>query len=110
LISQSPMTVVPGVVVPAPVSVPAEEGVQRSHIHVRVPKEACDVPIISGLVSGYGLVVNVRGGLLSPSREGDGWFDLEVQGTPTQIQNGLAYLRQQGLQVWQEEAQGDWSI
>jgi len=33
-----------------------------------------------------------------------------VQGTPTQIQNGLAYLRQQGLQVWQEEAQGDWSI
>jgi hypothetical protein len=110
LISQSPLTVVPGVVVPAPVSVPAEEGVQRSHIHVRVPKEACDVPIISGLVSGYGLVVNVRGGLLSPSREGDGWFDLEVQGTPTQIQNGLAYLRQQGLQVWQEEAQGDWSI
>ncbi|WP_448379633.1 NIL domain-containing protein [Gloeomargarita sp.] len=110
LVAQSPMTPVPGVVAPTPVSAPTEGGMQRSHIHVRIPKETCDVPIISGLVSRHGLVVNLRGGLLSPDRAGDGWFDLEVQGTPTQIAQGLAYLRQQGLQVWEAASPPDWSV
>ncbi len=110
LVSQSAMTAVTGVVTPTPVRTATDTGVQRSHIHVRVPKAACDVPILFGLVSVHGLVVNLRGGLLSPSREDDGWFDLDVQGTPTQIQSGLDYLRQRGLQVWQQEAKADWSV
>ncbi|MEN9233508.1 MAG: NIL domain-containing protein [Gloeomargarita sp. DG02_1_bins_92] len=110
LVSLSEMTAVTDVAPPAPVAMPADTGVQRSHIHVRIPKAACDVPILSGLVSGHGLVVNLRGGLLSPSHEDDGWFDLDVQGTPAQIQSGLDYLRQRGLQVWQQEPKADWSL
>ncbi|MEN9216851.1 MAG: NIL domain-containing protein [Gloeomargarita sp. HHBFW_bins_162] len=110
LVSLSEMTPVTGVVVPAPVQTPMTTEVQRSHIHVRIPKAACDVPILSGLVSGHGLVVNLRAGLLSPSREDDGWFDLDVQGTPAQIAQGLDYLRQRGLQVWQQEPRADWSV
>jgi|YNPBryBLVA2012_1023415.scaffolds.fasta_scaffold07476_2 hypothetical protein len=110
LVSQSAMTEVTGVPTPAPVTPATNGGVQRSHIHVRIPKAACDVPILSGLVSGHGLVVNLRGGLLSPSHEDDGWFDLDVQGTAAQIQSGLDYLRQRGLQVWQQEQRADWSV
>lgn len=110
LVSLSTMTAAVGVVSPTPVQAATDAGVQRSHIHVRIPKAACDVPILFGLVSAHGLVVNLRGGLLSPSHEDDGWFDLDVQGTPAQIQSGLDYLRQQGLQVWQQEAKADWSV
>ncbi|MCS7291585.1 MAG: NIL domain-containing protein [Gloeomargarita sp. SKYBB_i_bin120] len=110
LINLSPIADAPEMTVPTPVMPPATTAVQRTHIHVRIPKAACDVPILSGLVSGYGLVVNLRGGLLSPSREDDGWFDLEVQGTAEQIAQGLDYLRQRGIQVWQADNQVDWSV
>jgi len=110
LVSLSAIREVTGVVTPVPVKTVPDGKVQRSHIHVRIPKAACDVPILSGLVSGHGLVVNLRGGLLSPNHEGDGWFDLEVQGTPAQIESGLDYLRQRGLQVWQQAQPADWSV
>ncbi|APB33119.1 hypothetical protein GlitD10_0805 [Gloeomargarita lithophora Alchichica-D10] len=110
LVSQSTLGEVAGVSAPAPVTTPADTGLQCSHIHVRIPKAACDVPILSGLVSEHGLMVNLRGGLLSPSHEDDGWFDLDVQGTPAQIQSGLDYLRQRGLQVWHQERKADWSV
>ncbi|MEN9207284.1 MAG: NIL domain-containing protein [Gloeomargarita sp. GMQP_bins_120] len=110
LIHRSPMTEAPAGSVPTSVMPPATTALQRTHIHVRIPKAACDVPILSGLVSGYGLVVNLRAGLLSPTHEDDGWFDLEVQGTAEQIAQGLDYLRQRGIQVWQGNHQEDWSV
>jgi hypothetical protein len=37
-----------------------------------------------------------------------GWFDLDLQGTETQIQNGLNYLQELKLQVWDENSISDW--
>ena len=39
---------------------------------------------------------------------GDGWFDLDVQGTDRQIENGLNYLQELKLQVWDENSISDW--
>ena len=37
-----------------------------------------------------------------------GWFDLDLQVTETQIQNGLNYLQELKLQVWDENSISDW--
>lgn len=64
------------------------------HKHYRVQ------PVISGLVSRYGLTTNITNALLSADAEDDGWFDLELWGRRTQILLGLRYLEQLGLQTW----------
>ncbi|MBF2097064.1 MAG: NIL domain-containing protein [Gloeomargaritaceae cyanobacterium C42_A2020_066] len=84
---------------------------RQTRVRVRIPKNACEEPIISGLVSRYGLLVNIKGALLSPGHQEDGWFDLELQGAASQLQAGLAYLKEKGLDVWAEPQGGeDWSV
>jgi hypothetical protein len=39
---------------------------------------------------------------------GGGWFDLDLQGTETQIQDGLTYLRNLELEIWDENRVGQW--
>ncbi|WP_041233388.1 NIL domain-containing protein [Cylindrospermum stagnale] len=80
----------------------------RKRIQVRVPNDYHQEPVISRLVSNYGLTVNITAALLAANAVGDGWFNLELQGTETQIQNGLTYLHDLELEVWDETKAGDW--
>jgi hypothetical protein len=64
--------------------------------------------VISRLVSEYGLIVNIRAALLAANAVGDGWFDLDLQGTEAQIHNGLAYLQELELEIWNENQLGSW--
>jgi NIL domain len=57
-------------------------------------------PIISDLVSCYGLTVNITSALLNPDVQDDGWFDLELWGRPQQFCSGLSYLEKLGLPLW----------
>lgn len=50
----------------------------RTRIRIRIPKEYGDEPIISKLVSQYGLTVNISAAFLGASARDDGWFDLEL--------------------------------
>ena len=77
-------------------------------IRIRIPTDYHQEPVISRLVSNYGLIVNIRAALLAANAVGDGWFDLDLQGTETQIQNGLTYLQELELEVWDENSRGDW--
>lgn len=72
----------------------------RAKFQVCIPKNYQSSPVIAGLVSCYGLTVNISGAVLDTNPENDGWFDLEVWGRRQQIVLGLRYLKELGLQIW----------
>ncbi|QYX30630.1 NIL domain-containing protein [Sphaerospermopsis torques-reginae] len=77
-------------------------------IRMRITKEYHQEPVISRLVSDYGLTINIKAAFLGQDAISDGWFDLDLQGTETQIQNGLNYLQELNLEVWDENRIGNW--
>lgn len=79
---------------------PAEGQTARAKLQVCIPQNYRSSPVISGLVSCYGLTVNIVGALLDNNTENDGWFDLELWGNRQQIVFGWKYLKQLGLQIW----------
>lgn len=63
----------------------------RIRLRVLIPQQHRQQPVISHLVSAYGLSINISKALLKPN-DRPGQFDLELTGTIAQIQAGLAYL------------------
>lgn len=80
----------------------------NKEICVRIPQDHHQEPVISRLVSEYGLTVNIKAAILGQNAVGDGWFDLDLQGTEAQIQNGLNYLQGLKLQIWDENTISNW--
>lgn len=80
----------------------------NKRIRLRIPKDYHQEPVISRLVSDYGLVVNIQAAILGATAVGDGWFDLDLQGTQSQIENGLNYLRGLELEIWDDSRVGNW--
>jgi ABC-type methionine transport system ATPase subunit len=80
----------------------------NKRIRVRISQDHHQEPVISRLVSEYGLTVNIKAAILGHNAVGDGWFDLDLKGTEAQIQNGLTYLQELKLQVWDENSSSDW--
>jgi hypothetical protein len=77
-------------------------------IRLRIPREFHQEPIISRLVLETGLSINISAAILGGNGVGDGWFDLDLQGTVTQIQQGISYLNDLNLEVWQEGEIDGW--
>ena len=67
------------------------------HSRILVPQRYHRQPVISRLVSRYGLTVNIKAASLTSDNDSDGWFDLELSGNPQKLTNSLSYL--QGLGV-----------
>lgn len=86
----------------------SEETLKSKRIRVRIPKDYHQEPVISQLVSDYGLTVNITAAILGGNAVGDGWFDLELKGTDTNIQNGLNYLQDLQLEVWDDNQTSAW--
>jgi NIL domain len=80
----------------------------QKRIRVRIPRNYHQEPVISRLVSDFGLTVNITAAVLGANAIGDGWFDLSLQGTATQIENGLIYLKNLALEVWDNSQTGIW--
>ncbi len=80
----------------------------NKRIRLRIPQEYHQEPVISRLVSDYGLIVNISAAILGSNAIGDGWFDLDLQGTTAQIDNALVYLNDLDLQIWDESKTGIW--
>jgi ABC-type methionine transport system ATPase subunit len=72
----------------------------QTRIRIRVPKEYHQEPVISNLISEYGLKVNFNGALLGGKTTDDGWFDLELNGTAKQIESALIYLNDLDVEIW----------
>lgn len=74
----------------------------KTRIKIRIPKNFHEEPVISRLVSDHGVTVNIAGALLGANARDDGWFDLELLGTKTQIQSALIYLDELNLEIWSQ--------
>ena len=72
----------------------------QTRIRIRIPKEYNDEPVISRLISHYGVTVNIAAALLGANARDDGGFDLELRGTSPQIQSALTYLDEMDLEMW----------
>lgn len=86
----------------------SENPLINKRICVRISQDYCQDPVISRLVSEYNLTVNIKAAILGQNAVGDGWFDLDLQGTEIQIQNGLNYLQELKLRVWDENSISNW--
>lgn len=80
----------------------------QTRIRIRIPKNYHQEPVISRLISDHHLTVNISAALLGANARDDGWFDLELRGTPPQIRSAFIYLNELDLEVWQgDTAQND---
>ena len=71
----------------------------QTRLRIGIPKTYHQETVISRLTADYGLLVNITGAMLGPGTGEYGWFDLELRGTPNQIQSGLCYLQQLELKI-----------
>lgn len=80
----------------------------QARIKVCIPKHYHQEPIVSRLISDYGLTVNILAALLGANARNDGWFDLELRGTTCQIDDALVYLHNLNLEVlYESNSQAD---
>lgn len=80
----------------------------QRRIRIRIPKHYHSEPVISRLVSDYHLIVNITAAILGANANGDGWFDLELEGSETQINHGLMYLDELDLELWKGSEADGW--
>lgn len=80
---------------------------QIARIRIRIPPKYHQEPVISRLVSQYGLTVNIAAALLGQNARDDGWFDLQLQGNSAQIRSALIYLNDLDLEVWDESGHAE---
>lgn len=86
----------------------AQDRLTSKRIRLRISRDFHQEPIISRLVSDSGLSVNIAAAILGANGVGDGWFDLDLKGTVSQIQQGINYLNDLNLQIWQEGELDGW--
>lgn len=72
----------------------------RLRLQLCILKNYHSQPIISELVSHYGLTVNITSAMLNSHIQEDGWFDLDLWGRPQQLRASLSYLEKLGLPLW----------
>lgn len=70
-------------------------------IEIRVPEKYHRQPIVSRLISRYGLSVNIAAAAFEIETKKDAWFNLEIEGSSQQVESGITYLR--GLSVKVEQ-------
>ena len=89
-------------------SVSEKSQVTQIRLRIHIPISYLQAPVISQLISTYGLVVNITKAMLQPNTDQEGCFDIELRGTVPQISRGLAYLESLNLRiVGKPNADGD---
>jgi ABC-type methionine transport system ATPase subunit len=86
----------------------SDDQLTHKRIRLRIPKDYHQEPVISRLVSNYGLTVNITAAILGANGIGDGWFDLDLQGTSTQIESALTYINDLDLEIWHDIDTASW--
>lgn len=69
-------------------------------VRVKIPRDQQEQPVLSHLISHHGVTITIRAALLSPNAPDDGWFDLELQGTPANIRSAVETLSNLGADLW----------
>jgi len=85
----------------------SDQRVTQTSITLKIGGNYHQEPVISRLISEFGLTVNINAAILGGNAQDDGWFKLDLQGTQSQIQAALVYLNDLGLEVWDGEHNHD---
>ncbi len=83
-------------------------GFTQRRVRLRIPKQFHQEPVISQLISEYGVTVNIIAAVLGANANGDGWFDLELRGTHEHVDQAFSYINDLGLEIWRETDQDGW--
>ncbi|MBL1208964.1 NIL domain-containing protein [Geminocystis sp. GBBB08] len=75
-------------------------------ISLHIPPKYLQKPIIFDLAVQYKLEVNITSALLGEEGDGDGWFNLKLKGTEETIKEGIKYLIDLGIEVWESDQIG----
>jgi len=68
-------------------------------ICIHIPQFYHRQPILSQLISLYGLTVNITAAFLDANTKKDGWFNLEIQGSEQDVKAGIEYLQALSIKV-----------
>ena len=71
----------------------------KVRLRLHIPQSSQQEPVIYRLISAYSLVVNITKAIVGENTDGHNCFDLELQGTPSQISSGLTYLESLNLTI-----------
>lgn len=72
-------------------------------LRILVPKDYQKQPIISRLISRYGLTVNIAAAVLTTPNRDRCWLDLQLQGSPQQLEAAIDYLRELRIEMMLED-------
>ncbi|BAY07480.1 NIL domain-containing protein [Calothrix sp. NIES-2098] len=86
----------------------AKNQIVHKQIRLRIPRNYHQEPVISRLVSDYGLTINITAAILGANAVGDGWFNLDLQGKTAQIDNAIKHLQEIELEIWDENSVSSW--
>lgn len=75
----------------------------QQRLRIRVPKQYQQEPVISHIVSNFGLKININAAILGPNGNTDGWFELQLTGQQHAIDSALNYLNELGMETWTGE-------
>ncbi|OYQ66028.1 ABC transporter [Pseudanabaena sp. SR411] len=78
-------------------------------IKIRIPEDLHSEPVISQLISHYGVTVNIVSATLGVNA-GSGWFHLSLKGTQAQIQTAIAYLNDLDIEIWEDNSESNTAL
>ena len=73
-------------------------------IKIRIPEDLHSEPVISQLISQYGVTVNIVSATLGLNA-GSGWFHLSLRGNQAQIQTAIVYLNDLDIEIWEDDSE-----
>jgi NIL domain len=69
-------------------------------IDINIPPQLHQEPVLATLISNYDLTVNFKAAVLDRKATGGGWFSLNLEGYPQEIDKALDYLRNLGIEIF----------
>jgi NIL domain len=69
-------------------------------IDIHIPQHLHQEPVLATVISNYNLIVNFKAAVLDRKATGGGWFNLNLEGYPQDIDKALNYLRNLGVEIF----------
>jgi hypothetical protein len=69
-------------------------------IDINIPQQLHQQPVLSKLIGNYHLIVNFHAAVLDRKATGGGWFNLNLEGRPQDIEQALKDLQELGVKVF----------
>lgn len=69
-------------------------------IDINIPQQLHQEPVLAKLIASYNLIVNFKAAVLDRKATGGGWFNLNLEGHPQDIENAIEDLQKLGVKVF----------